>query len=93
MLYIKSEKEYIQIVEEFSDMIFRIVYQNLYHIDDSEGVVQDVFLKLLKQKLVCCYCTFFDFYPFIFYGIGIVVLSVILVVTIRNKPIKIESET
>lgn len=31
-------------------------------------------------------------YPFVFYGIGIVVLSVILVVTIRNKPIKIVSE-
>lgn len=53
MLYIKTEKEYIQIVEKFSDMIFRIAYQNLYHIDDAEDVVQDVFLKLLKQKDKC----------------------------------------
>ncbi|MDE7422771.1 MAG: RNA polymerase sigma factor [Lachnospiraceae bacterium] len=53
MLYVKTEEEYIKIVEKFSDMIFRIAYQNLFHINDSEDVVQDVFLKLLKQKDKC----------------------------------------
>lgn len=32
-------------------------------------------------------------YPFIFFGIGIILLSVISVVSIRNKPIKITPET
>ena len=50
MLYIKTEEDYCKIVEQFSDMIFRIAYQNLFHINDAEDVVQDVFLKLLKQK-------------------------------------------
>lgn len=45
-----TEKEYEQIVEHFSDMIFRIAYQNLFHISDAEDVVQDVFLKLLNHK-------------------------------------------
>lgn len=45
-----SEDEYIKIVEKFSDMMFRIAYQNLSNISDAEDVVQDVFVKLLKQK-------------------------------------------
>lgn len=53
MLYIKTEEDYNKIVEQFSDMIFRIAYQNLFHIHDAEDVVQDVFLKLLKQKEKC----------------------------------------
>lgn len=50
MLDIKTEEKYIQIVEAYSDMVFRIAYQNLFHIHDAEDVVQDVFLKLLRQK-------------------------------------------
>lgn len=53
MLNIKTEEEYITIVEMFSDMIFRIAYQNLFDTHDAEDVVQDVFLKLLKQKKKC----------------------------------------
>lgn len=53
MLYIKTEEDYCKIVEQFSEMIFRIAYQNLFHINDAEDVVQDVFLKLLKQKDKC----------------------------------------
>ena len=53
MLYIETEEDYCKIVEQFSDMIFRIAYQNLFHINDAEDVVQDVFLKLLKQKDKC----------------------------------------
>lgn len=50
MLNIKTEKEYTEIVEKYSDMVFRIAYQNLLDFSDAEDVVQDVFLKLLKQK-------------------------------------------
>lgn len=50
MVYINTEKEYVKAVGEFSDMIFRIAYQNLFNTSDAEDVVQDVFLKLLKQK-------------------------------------------
>lgn len=50
MIRIDNEKSYIAIVEEFSDMIFRIAYQNLLNTADSEDIVQDVFVKLLKHK-------------------------------------------
>lgn len=50
MLHIMTEQEYNIIVEKFSDMIFRIAYQNLADLNDAEDAVQDVFLKLLKQK-------------------------------------------
>lgn len=50
MLNIRDEKEYNSIVDEYSDMIFRIAYQNLFNIHDAEDVTQDVFLKLIKQK-------------------------------------------
>ena len=53
MLYIETEEDYCKIVEQFSDMIFRIAYQNLFHINDAEDVVQDVFLKQKKQKDKC----------------------------------------
>ena len=47
---LETEEEYNQIVEMYSDMIFRIAYQNLWNISDAEDAVQDVFLKLLRQK-------------------------------------------
>ena len=50
MLNLQNEDEYTRVVELFSDMIFRIAYQNLFHKHDAEDVVQDVFFKLLKQK-------------------------------------------
>ncbi len=50
MIQIDDEKSYVSIVEEFSEMIFRIAYQNLFNIADAEDVVQEVFLKLLKRK-------------------------------------------
>ena len=53
MLAINTEEEYTRIVELFSDMIYRIAYQNLFHISDAQDVVQDVFLKLLKHKEPC----------------------------------------
>ena len=53
MLAINTEEEYTRIVELFSDMIYRIAYQNLFHVSDAQDVVQDVFLKLLKHKDLC----------------------------------------
>ena len=53
MLYIKTEKEYIEVVERYSDMVYRIAYQSLFHIHDAEDVVQDVFLKVLKHRNKC----------------------------------------
>lgn len=50
MLNIETENEYYHIVEEYSDMIFRIAYQHLFNSEDAKDVVQDVFVKLLKQK-------------------------------------------
>ncbi len=47
---LETEEEYNEIVEMYSDMIFRIAYQNLWNVSDAEDIVQDVFLKLLKQK-------------------------------------------
>ncbi len=50
MLDISKEETYTAIVEQFSDMIYRIAWQNLFNREDSEDVVQDVFLKLIQQK-------------------------------------------
>ena len=50
MIQIQNETDYIRIVEEFSDILFRIAFQNLMNRSDAEDVVQDVFVKLLKQK-------------------------------------------
>lgn len=53
MRNIKTEEEYEAVVDTYSDMIFRIAYQNLFSVEDAQDVVQDVFLKLLKQKENC----------------------------------------
>lgn len=50
MLNIKTENEYYHIVDEYSDLIFRIAYQHLFNTEDAKDVIQDVFVKLLKQK-------------------------------------------
>ena len=36
-------------VEKYSDMVLRIAYQNLKNKADSEDVVQNVFIKLIKE--------------------------------------------
>lgn len=53
MRNIRTEEEYEAVVDAYSDMIFRIAYQNLFSVEDAQDVVQDVFLKLLKQKENC----------------------------------------
>ena len=50
MVRIDDEETYSKIVEQFSDMIFRIAYQSLLNFADSEDVVQEVFVKLLCHK-------------------------------------------
>ena len=49
MLNIQTEKQYNKIVENYSDMIFRIAYQYLYNKYDAEDIVQEVFVKLLSR--------------------------------------------
>lgn len=44
------DDDFIQeIVTGYSDMIFRIAYQNLKNKSDCEDVIQEVFMKLIKQ--------------------------------------------
>ncbi len=50
MIKIDTRETYITIVEEYSDMLFRIAYQNMLHRYDAEDIVQDVLVKLLKNK-------------------------------------------
>ncbi len=50
MLNIQTEEQYNQIVEKYSDMIFRIAYQYFYNKFDAEDITQDVFVKLLNRK-------------------------------------------
>ena len=52
MLNIQIEKQYNKIVENYSDMIFRIAYQYLYNKYDAEDIVQEVFVKLLTKKVI-----------------------------------------
>ena len=48
-VFIQSRESYNQVVEEFSNMIYRIAYQSLKNTTDAEDIVQDVFLSLLKS--------------------------------------------
>lgn len=50
MIRMDDEQSYISVVEEFSNLVYRIAYQNMMNAADSEDVVQDVFLKLLKHS-------------------------------------------
>lgn len=45
---LQSREQYEKIVDEYSDMIYRIAYQNLHSSFDSEDVMQEVFLSLLS---------------------------------------------
>lgn len=38
-----------RIVDQYTNMLLRIAYQNLKHSVDAEDVVQEVFMKLIKQ--------------------------------------------
>ena len=50
MLNIQTEKQYREIVEKYSDMIYRIAYQRVLNQYDAEDIVQEVFVKLLCNK-------------------------------------------
>ena len=51
MLNIQTEQRYNEIVENYSDMIFRIAYQYLFNKYDAEDIVQEVFVKLLTKRV------------------------------------------
>ena len=50
MIRMGDEQSYIAVVEEFSNLVYRIAYQNLMNVADAEDVVQEVFIKLLKHR-------------------------------------------
>ena len=50
MLNVQTEKQYIEIVEKYADMIYRIAYQKVLNRYDAEDIFQDVFVKLLSNK-------------------------------------------
>lgn len=50
MIQMDNEHSYISVVEEFSNLVYRIAYQNLMNVADAEDVVQEVFIKLLKHS-------------------------------------------
>lgn len=41
--------ELVRIVDDYSDMILRIAYQNLKNQADAEDIAQEVMIKLMKQ--------------------------------------------
>ncbi|MEQ8156697.1 MAG: sigma-70 family RNA polymerase sigma factor [Clostridiaceae bacterium] len=46
------DNDFIQyVVEKYSNMLLRIAYQNLKNQSDSEDVVQDVFIRLMRQPV------------------------------------------
>ena len=55
MLNIQTEQQYNEIVENYSDMIFRIAYQYLFNKYDSEDIVHEVFVKLLTKRVIFKY--------------------------------------
>lgn len=44
-----------QLVSDYSDMVFRIAYQYTFNSAEAEDILQDVFLKLIRQKEFNCY--------------------------------------
>ena len=50
MLNVQTEKQYIEILEKYADMTYRIAYQKVLNRYDAEDIVQDVFVKLLSNK-------------------------------------------
>lgn len=50
MVQVRSQEDYTAVVEQFSNLVYRIAYQNLMNVADAEDVVQDVFLRLLKHR-------------------------------------------
>lgn len=48
---LQSRESYEKIVDKYSDMIYRISYQNLRNSYDSEDIMQEVFLALLKSDI------------------------------------------
>ena len=49
MLNIQTEKQYREIVEKYSDMIYRIAYQRVLNQYDAEDIVQEVLIRLMQS--------------------------------------------
>ncbi len=47
---IDNEIVYTRVVNEYADMLYRITFQNLWQDADVQDVLQDVFVKLLKNR-------------------------------------------
>lgn len=45
-----SEETYIMAVGTYADMVYRIAFHYCKHKEDAEDILQNTFLKLLKQK-------------------------------------------
>ena len=43
-------EEFERIVNKYSNMILRIAMANLNHLEDAKDIIQEVFIKLYKQK-------------------------------------------
>jgi RNA polymerase sigma-70 factor (ECF subfamily) len=48
MIQANTEEDYVRIVEKYSDMMYRVAYQNLMNVTDAEDAVQETFLKLIR---------------------------------------------
>ena len=38
-----------ELIEEYSNMILQIAYQNIFNKSDAEDITQEVFIKLIKN--------------------------------------------
>lgn len=46
-----SEKEYIEVVAEYADMVYRIAFHHCANREDAEDIMQNVFMKLYRGQL------------------------------------------
>lgn len=46
-----SEKEYIEAVTEYADMVYRIAFHHCANREDAEDIMQNVFVKLYRSNL------------------------------------------
>ncbi len=44
-----SEKEYIEVVTEYADMVYRIAFHHCANREDAEDIMQNVFVKLYRR--------------------------------------------
>ena len=67
MLNIQTEQQYNEIVENYSDMIFRIAYQYLFNKYDAEDIVQELITDLWESPSK--YASFIAFRSFLYHSV------------------------